>query len=136
MLGNLPVFLTEVSFEMMTSGLLPFRKFRIPYCRLIPLMMAPTDGKHCAWVQDPGPSFPCRQIQAKALFPFHQHSAWEWNANKTEEVRRPKNLIRRRISTESRELDPGNFPKGTPLACSPPQVEDRAALSPGFSAGC
>lgn len=61
--------------------------------------------------------FLCWQIQAKVLFPFHQHSAWEWNANKTEEVHGPKNLIRGK-SAASRKLDTRKFPKGTQFAGS------------------
>ena len=80
-------------------------------CRHITLAMAPADGKHHACVQDRQPSFPCWQIQAKAFFPFHQHSAWEWNANKIEEVCRPKNLIRRGQKYSKQSAEPWELPQ-------------------------
>lgn len=50
----------------MTSGLLPFPKFRIPYCRHITLMMAPTDGKHCASAKLP----PADKFRQRLFFHF------------------------------------------------------------------
>lgn len=78
--------------------------------------------------------FPCWQIQAKALFPFHQHSAWEWNVNKTEEVRRPTNCIRGGKMHSKQSWTLGNSPK----ACSLPAPSPcgwPAALRLGFRTG-
>lgn len=67
-------------------------------------------------------------MQAKALFPFHQHSAWEWNANKSEEVHRPKNLLEKENAQRAESWTLGNSPEAHYLPAPHP-------VHPSCSAG-
>lgn len=99
----------------MISGLLPFPKLRTPDGCVLEVRCSsqwwpPQMGNTMPGSESVSQVFPCWQMQAKALFPFHQHAAWEWNASKTEEVCAPKSSIRGGKSTASGELERDKSP--------------------------